>query len=281
MSNVPGLYGYDADSVLDKLRPRSLRDVWQGAGLDKPIPNTEASKRWFSVNPDDPGGWDATSLMRREFGRIGMGVHTPNPKTDFFQNTGSVRGSDGSTHPSVQLSERFTDPQTGMLRQDEDSLKIYRGLFNDLRPGRNSWYPGHTASDVLGNYHVDRPGDNAARGRDFFSYSLEPRNQKNLWPLTRELLRHPSHAGQPMTGVNVLDELRGGMSDNKGTYLKSLWARTLMDKVVGPNPAVFNTTLKYDPSSGLPTQQFSNITHDEGVGKDDAAMAKYLKPFNE
>lgn len=288
ISNMPGIASYDSSKIKDVLTRHGLKGVWRGGVLDRPVKHTtiQSADPTDIENPDpsDPDGWSPALRMRREFMRRGMGVHTDEPAKDYFQTTGTIRSSDGRTLPHVQLNERFTDPDTGLLRQDPESKKVYNHLLADLRPSANLNYPGALKSDVLGSYSTDRPALDVVRTRDYFDYALEPRNKARLLPLTAELMRHPSHAGQLEKGVDLESEMRNydGSTHrySKGDYLKSLWSRELMDKVIGPNPAVFDSTFKYDTATGQPLQQFSNVTHDQGVSKDDSVMSKLLAAYN-
>ena len=285
ISNAPGMYSYDTSKVKDALTGKGWPGVWQGAVLDKPIPhtavqNTTKPADYTNPDPHSSNGWSPELLVRRELLRRGLGVHSDSPQ-DFFQNTGTVMTPTGQSIPRIQLSERFTDPRTGLLRTNPDDKNIYHAIFGDLT--KHEDYVGQGLAPI-GHYSVDHPALDVARVRKSWNFAWEPDKRKIWHDLTHEVAQRPGAWTEPLPDQEqALDAMRryDGTSPQytKGDMLKSLASRWALDNLLVKKTPLFDTTVRYSRKTGDPVQEFSNIAHDAGVNKNDAEIAERLAHY--
>jgi hypothetical protein len=279
ITNVPAIGSYDLRSVVDTAKSHGWGGVWRGAVLDKPIAHTAPpadADTWQMPDKDKPDGWGATAAMRRELMRRSFGVHTEGPK-DFFRGVGSTITPDGKNLPRIELNSRLIDQNTGKLLPDPNYGDISRDLFGDDLRGYTK-YPGQNMSPVLAHYNLDRPSADVARVRDYWDYSLEPKQVPQLHQLLKDLFTHPSKLKEALP-FSDNDLRNAGVPATRGDQLKSYLARVAVNDLLLKQPALLDQTVKFDPNTGRAIKAFSDIARDQGYTKDDAAIAKTLAPF--
>lgn len=93
-NSVLGPYGYDAESTLAQLKPRSLEHLRDALVYDKP---NYDPKQLEKILPHFAGRKDLALLnanARRELQRIAYGVHKHDPNTSFWQKNKGDKGPD-------------------------------------------------------------------------------------------------------------------------------------------------------------------------------------------
>lgn len=263
-SNTVNPYNYDAEPVMEALKPKSWSDAWERfkhqAVNDEIHPDLLAETKTQDVGP----------LPRRELIRRNMGVHNDNPQEDWF-----VKNDDDS----YRLNERLLNSrlQAGDPRANGiEALK--RGLNADMPSSttQDSFTPTSSMKDqhsghlqkLLGGYETGRAPDGTPEIRDEWTYRLSPRQSSYLWdatkarvlgqptPDTRDLIKNDEDSAWYYGGnaeVGGSGELNPAMTPHD--VHKSLGSRWLADQVFDTNQTKVRIPLKgslYFPPPGQP-----------------------------
>lgn len=301
ISNLPGITGYNPKQIGRVVRENGWKGIWEGGVLDRPVANQGKGlidpESWEQPDAKVPGGWGPELTMRRELLRRNMGVHTDDDTRDFFQDSGVVVNAAGRRLPRIQLHERLADNQ-GFFKDDPVHGKRYlNAVFgngqmgwdddgNDVAPATGltgkAGYPGRSYSNTLGHYIISRPAEGIGTVRKVWDVAWEPRLAPLYGKYVRDAVRSPSTLGKRLPLEVAEDALRNPEGDStRGDFLKSMTGRWLMNNVLFDRTPLFQSTVAYDPETGVPSRMYTDRTHDMGLTKDDKILQEAIRPYAE
>ena len=262
-SNVVNPYNYEAEPVLNSLKPKSWSDAWDRfknqAVNDEIHPDLLAETKTQDVGP----------LPRRELVRRNMGVHNDNPQEDWF-----VKNKEDDTY---RLNEAMFTKQLppGDPRQHAQAA-LQQAMNRDLpsSTSQDAFTPTSSMKDqhaghfqkLLGGYETALGANGVPEIRDTWTYELSPGQTDYLKDATKARVM-----GRPLPDTTNLIKndadsawYYGGNTETGGTgelnpnftpqdVYRSLGSRWLADQVFDTNQTKIRTPLSgrlYFPPPG-------------------------------
>lgn len=207
---------YSAGAASDQLKPKSIRDVWNAAVLDRPSFDPEKVQKVVEHFGD---GTDASDVIeaRRELFRRQLGVHGGDRPGDVFN-----RQTDGS----LSVSPDRSDMARRLLLAGKDRA----GILQDARDANAGDTVDSLMGRVMGGQAVaalpGQDGQGTLVVRDRWDQSLNPEESSFL---RGNLLRALSPSWRSRLAPGGTTDY-GKPGTTNGEAIKSLLARWLLDK---------------------------------------------------
>lgn len=245
-------FGYDQSNILEQLKPRSAKHVYDALIADKPSYDPKALAELNERFNGNKAVRDTAIAARYELYRRGMGVHSDNPVRDFWQRNKGVKGPDyysvNEKHPEyarrvAQLylqSAPGSPPLTGP--EAVSALNAAQGwrAFDALG-----------ANTLLGEQQVMADSKGQGRVLDRHDITPEKAHANKLWDATKRLdVFKPSWWGQQHDASSPYDAGK----TNAG-WLTSLLGRMFWDRVLTEEHPWVSQRFQFKPDSATGLQQ--------------------------
>ena len=268
LSNIPGAFGYDPETLLKPAKREGWKGLWQGAVLDQPLNTTKEDDAYHL-----PGTWNLKALARRELFRRALGVHAPTEQ-DYFRSVGKTF-EEGKWRDVLQLSNRFVE---GSGALNLDGRKLWKDILHpqDWRDEVAAAGDGYTptTSYIFANMPVRRMSG-IEQIRDVWNFALQGGDITKFKEMAKLLVTQPKALLSKLNTAEAEDLLRG----DEGTKLKalvSLAGRQVLDKAVAPSAPVFRQNFSVGGSGDTYMDKVRVLLDTPVPLPDDASNAKML-----
>jgi hypothetical protein len=239
LTNTKIPFGYGTDSIM----PKSLRQFWDAAVLDKPSFDSKALDQLVKDNPGsvaDRAALDTMLDARRELNRRSFGVHSSNPATDVWQKNKGEKGPDyySLNEKRKDYLKYLTTLFTPSGKPPVDASVIFKDpgkMINKGNTSKNDWAnTGLFGSDsLLGSQQVSvmptgTPVMPSYKGRvlDRYDFTATQEDKKHFWDsvLSGDIFRSQWRKATP--------DVEGDYKNNNASRAMSTAQRMLVDNLL-------------------------------------------------